>query len=394
MIERSAPPERAWVMAVDLGTPEAAAAQEELVALVESSGANIVGTTMLRRSRPDPATYFGQGQVERLKEGLEAQPADVLVVGVSLTPIQQRNLEEALRVRVIDRTALILDIFAQRAQSHEGKLQVELAQLKYLASRLVRAWTHLERQRGGIGLRGPGETQLETDRRLIARRIQVLERRLEQLARQRATRRRGRERRGAKQVSLVGYTNAGKSTLFNALTKAGTYAADQLFATLDTTSRRLWLPRSGNVILSDTVGFIRDLPHTLVAAFHATLEEVIEADLLLLVRDAASPDGEAQREAVLSVLAEIGAAGVPRLEVMNKIDLTGVEPQVVRDAYGTIQRVYVSAATGQGLPLLREAIDERLAALAAPHDPVQGENEVHAPQHCVLLEGKEPYVAQ
>jgi GTP-binding protein HflX len=265
---------------------------------------------------------------------------------------------------VVDRTSLILDIFAQRASSHEGKVQVELAQLQHLATRLVRGWTHLERQKGGIGLRGPGETQLETDRRLIGRRVKVLRGRLAQLARQRTVQRRARARREVLAVSLVGYTNAGKSTLFNALTQAGAYAADRLFATLDTTTRRLYLPGQAAVTVSDTVGFIRDLPHTLVAAFRATLEETVHADLLLHVVDASSPARERQIDEVNRVLEEIGAQAVPQLLVWNKIDLNGVGPGIDRDDCGSIARVRLSARTGAGLDTLRQALAEAAAAKA------------------------------
>ncbi|MQM31826.1 MAG: GTPase HflX, partial [Candidatus Accumulibacter phosphatis] len=271
---------------------------------------------------------------------------------------QERNLEQALQCRVIDRTSLILDIFAQRAKSAEGKLQVELAQLEHLSTRLVRGWTHLERQKGGIGLRGPGETQLETDRRLLGLRVKSLRERLVRLERQRGVQRKARGRGELLNVSLVGYTNAGKSTLFNALTHAGVFAADQLFATLDTTTRKLWLAEVGHVVLSDTVGFIRDLPHSLVAAFHATLEATAEADLLLHVVDSASPARDEQVGDVNKVLAEIGAAEVPQLMVLNKLDLTGLPPTVERDEYGTLLRVRVSARCGDGLSLLREALAE------------------------------------
>ncbi|GLW60929.1 MAG TPA: GTPase HflX [Hydrogenophilus thermoluteolus] len=360
MFERPRFGERAWLVQIDFGEGRVAERLEELRQLVVSAGAEIVGALTVRRAKPDPATFLGSGKVTELAALVREHGADLVVFNHALSPAQQRNLEQALACRVVDRNTLILDIFALRAKSAEGKLQVELAQLEYLSTRLVRGWTHLERQRGGIGLRGPGETQLETDRRLIGARVNRLKARLQRLEKQRATRRRGRQRYGVPQVSLVGYTNAGKSTLFNALTKAQTYAADQLFATLDTTSRRIWLPQTGNVVLSDTVGFIRDLPHDLVAAFHATLEEVKEADLLLVVSDLASPDNDAQREAVTETLRQIGAESVPVLEVGNKIDLLDQSPEVVRDGCGTIRRVTVSAATGAGLELLRAAIDERL----------------------------------
>ncbi|MGB9128360.1 MAG: GTPase HflX, partial [Thiobacillus sp.] len=288
--------------------------------------------------------------------------ADVVIFNHELSPAQERNLERRLHCRVIDRVSLILDIFARRANSAEGKLQVELAQLQHLSTRLVRGWTHLERQRGGVGMRGPGEKQLETDRRLIGVRVKALRERLAKLGQQRRTQRRSRARQQVMSVALVGYTNAGKSTLFNALTRAGAYAADQLFATLDTTTRKIYLPKVGEVVLSDTVGFITRLPHDLVAAFRATLEATAEADLLLHVIDSSSPGRERQIEAVEKVLGEIGADAVPQLRVYNKLDLTGVAPGVGRDEYGKLQNVYVSAQTGAGLELLREALSEILLA--------------------------------
>ncbi|MGD9521103.1 GTPase HflX [Tepidiphilus succinatimandens] len=363
MFERPQRGEQAVLVQLDLGQGALAERLSELQLLVESAGADVVGVVRGRRPRPDPAFFVGRGKLEEVRSALVQGQGDLVVFDHTLSPAQQRNLERELQCRVIDRNALILDIFAQRARSHEGKLQVELAQLEYLSTRLVRGWTHLERQRGGIGLRGPGETQLETDRRLLGIRVKQLKSRLERLERQRTTRRRARNRRGVPQVSLVGYTNAGKSTLFNALTKAGAYAADQLFATLDTTSRRIWLPEVGDVVLSDTVGFIRDLPHDLVAAFHATLEEVAEADLLLHVVDGASEDREAQRATVEAVLAEIGAQDVPRLEVLNKIDLLTEVPAELSDECGSIRRVCVSARTGEGLDALRSALASRLRAL-------------------------------
>jgi GTPase len=384
MFERPDSGERAVLVQLDLNQGALDERLSELKLLTLSAGASVEAVVGGRRARPDPALFAGRGKVEEIGEALRANEADFVIFNHMLSPGQQRNLERELKCRVVDRTALILDIFAQRARSHEGKLQVELAQLEHLATRLVRGWTHLERQKGGIGLRGPGETQLETDRRLLGKRVKVLKERLAQIEKQRRVRRRGREGRNVLTVSLVGYTNAGKSTLFNALTKAGAYAADQLFATLDTTSRRLYVGEGANVVLSDTVGFIRDLPHALVAAFHATLEETANADLLLHVVDSASEDREAQIEAVNGVLTEIGAGAVPQIMVMNKIDLTQAEPGVQRDEYGKIVRVFLSARTGEGLGLLRDALAEaaqaatatpegsdRSAADPAGYDPIQ-----------------------
>jgi GTPase len=365
MFERPAAGEKAVLVQLDLGEGAQAERLSELQLLAESAGASVEAVIQGRRQRPDPALFAGKGKVEEIAEGLRAHEADLVIFNHELSAAQQRNLERALQCRVIDRNSLILDIFALRARSHEGKLQVELAQLEHLSTRLVRGWTHLERQKGGIGLRGPGETQLETDRRLLGLRVKALKERLTRLERQRKVRRRARERRAVLSVSLVGYTNAGKSTLFNALTKAGSYAADQLFATLDTTSRRLYLPEAGNIVLSDTVGFIRDLPHSLVVSFHATLEETASADLLLHVVDSASEDRERQVEAVDAVLKEIGAGDVPQIVVWNKIDATRAEPRVERDDYGRIRRVFLSARTGQGLDLLRQALVEAARAHAA-----------------------------
>ena len=351
---------------LDFGQGDTVERLAELKLLTASAGAITVAVVQGRRQRPDPALYAGKGKVAELADVIRDNAADIAIFNHELSAAQQRNLEKELSCRVVDRASLILDIFAQRAKSHEGKLQVELAQLQHMATRLVRGWTHLERQKGGIGLRGPGETQLETDRRLLGKRVKVLKERLKLLERQRAVRRRARLRREMLAVSLVGYTNAGKSTLFNSLTKAGAYAANQLFATLDTTSRRLYLEGPGQVVLSDTVGFIRDLPHSLVAAFHATLEETASADLLLHVVDSASDDRDAQIGAVNGVLEEIGAAQVPQILVWNKIDVTNVEPGVERDAYGKITRVRLSASTGAGLDLLRQALAENALDHAEP----------------------------
>jgi len=354
---------------LDLGQGACEERLSELKLLAISAGASVEAVVSGRRAAPDPALFAGKGKVEEIAEALRVHEGDLVIFNHALSPAQQRNLERALERRVVDRTALILDIFALRARSHEGKLQVELAQLSHLATRLVRGWTHLERQKGGIGLRGPGETQLETDRRLLGNRVKLLKTRLAQIEKQRKTRRRSRSRNEVLSVSLVGYTNAGKSTLFNALTKAGSYAADQLFATLDTTSRRLFVG-SGNVVLSDTVGFIRDLPHALVAAFKATLEETAHADLLLHVVDSASDDRDAQIAAVNEVLAEIGAADVPQIMIWNKIDLTHAAAAVERDDCDRIRRVFLSARTGDGLGLIRDALAEA-AQQAVASDPGQ-----------------------
>ena len=347
---------RAVLIGVDFGGVDFASSFEELVLLAKSAGVKDYDAVTCKRSGPDAALYIGSGKAQEVSDLIVLYQAEIAIFNHALSPAQQRNLEKVLKVRVVDRTSLILDIFAQRAKSHEGKLQVELAQLQHLATRLVRGWTHLERQKGGIGLRGPGETQLETDRRLLGERVKMLKARLGKLQKQRETQRRARNKSNGFTVSIVGYTNAGKSTLFNALTKAGAYAADQLFATLDTTSRRLYLPDVGNVVLSDTVGFVRELPHQLVAAFRTTLEETIHADLLLHVIDAASPTRSDQITQVNQVLAEIGAESVPQLLVYNKIDISGGEPEVVLDECGRIARVMVSARAGDGLSELRSAI--------------------------------------
>jgi GTP-binding protein HflX len=348
--------ERAVLVQLDLGRRNPDEDLEELRLLADSAGAEIVGEVFGRRSAPDSATYAGKGKVQEIAAVLADGEAALVIFNHELSPAQQRNLEGTLKCRVIDRTSLILDIFALRAQSAEGKLQVELAQLEHLATRLVRGWTHLERQKGGIGLRGPGEKQLETDRRLLGERVKALKARLSRLDKQRSVQRKARQRRDVLNVSLVGYTNAGKSTLFNALTHAGVYAANQLFATLDTTSRKLWLPEVGHVVISDTVGFIRDLPHALVAAFHATLEATAEADLLLHVVDSASATRAEQIAEVGKVLHEIGADTVQQILVWNKIDLGEVPPGVEHDEYGRISRVRISARTGAGLEEMRAVL--------------------------------------
>lgn len=371
MFERPASGEQAVLVQLDFGEGDYAERLEEFRLLVGSAGANPCAEVRGKRRAPDAATYAGKGKVGEIRETMTAVGADIVIFNHQLSAAQQRNLERELGCRVIDRNALILDIFALRARSHEGKLQVELAQLEHLATRLVRGWTHLERQKGGIGLRGPGEKQLETDRRLLGKRVAFLKDKLKTLEKQRAVRRRARDRNEVLAVSLVGYTNAGKSTLFNALTKAGSYAADQLFATLDTTSRRLYIPEAGGqIVISDTVGFIRDLPHSLVAAFHATLEETANADLLLHVVDSASADRDQQIDAVNGVLKEIGAADVPQIVVWNKIDATAASAGVERDEYGKIARVRVSARSGEGLDLLRAALAEIACSCTEPDTEV------------------------
>jgi GTP-binding protein HflX len=350
---------RAALVGIDFGAGDFGASLDELSLLARSAGADPITTITAKRAAPDPAYYVGSGKADEIGQAVLAEGVEIVIFNHALSPAQQRNLERKLNVRVVDRTSLILDIFAQRAKTNEGKLQVELAQLQHLATRLIRGWTHLERQKGGIGLRGPGETQLETDRRLIGERVKMLRARLTKLRKQHETQRRSRGRNQTFSVSLVGYTNAGKSTLFNTLTKAGVYVANQLFATLDTTSRRLYLgDQVGNVVVSDTVGFVRELPHQLVAAFRATLEETIHADLLLHVVDGSSPVRNEQIEQVNDVLREIGADHVPQILVWNKIDAAGLEPGVERDEYDKISRVFISAQSGAGMDLLREAIAE------------------------------------
>ncbi len=353
----------AALVGIDFGKIDFEASLEELSLLAQSAGAHPAVTPSGHRSSPDAKMFIGSGKVEELRLQCEANDVELVIFNHALAPAQQRNLEVALNRRVVDRTSLILDIFAQRARSHEGKRQVELAQLQYLSTRLVRAWTHLERQKGGIGLRGPGEMQLETDPRLIGERIKALKSRLEKLRRQHGTQRRQRTRNRTMSVSLVGYTNAGKSTLFNALTKAQEYAADQLFATLDTTSRRVYLgEEAGHVVVSDTVGFIRELPHQLVTAFRATLEETIHADVLLHVVDASNAVRLDQIDQVNEVLRGFGADSIRQILVFNKIDavpeLAARGEAVERGEYGNISRVFLSARTGKGLDALRAAIAE------------------------------------
>lgn len=333
----------------------------EFEELALSAGALPVEFITGTRKQPSPSHFVGSGKLEEIAEAVRAHSAQLVMFNHSLSPSQERNLEQHLKCRVLDRTGLILDIFAQRARSHEGKLQVELAQLQHLSSRLKRGWTHLDRQKGGIGMRGAGETQLELDQRMIGQRIKAIHKSLDKVRAQRQQGRRSRERAEVDTVSLVGYTNAGKSTLFNRLTNAGIYAADQLFATLDSTLRRIDLPNFGPAIIADTVGFISHLPHQLVEAFRATLEESSSADLLLHVVDAANADYADYMGKVDEVLLEIGADAVPQLQVFNKIDLIDLEPRVECDAAGKPTRVFVSAATGAGMDLLRGAISEILA---------------------------------
>ncbi|MCF7201575.1 ribosome rescue GTPase HflX [Pseudomonas oligotrophica] len=359
--ERPGGGERAILVHLEGQDPAVREDPEEFQELARSAGAESVGFVNVARHQPSAKFLIGSGKVEELHDLVKDAEAELVIFNHTLTPSQERNLERALECRVLDRTGLILDIFAQRARTHEGKLQVELAQLEHMSTRLVRGWTHLERQKGGIGLRGPGETQLETDRRLLRVRIRQIKQRLEKVRGQREQARRGRRRADIPSVSLVGYTNAGKSTLFNALTEADVYAANQLFATLDPTLRRIELGDVGPVVLADTVGFIRHLPHKLVESFRATLEESSNADLLLHVIDAHEPERDQQIEQVLAVLGEIGAHELPMLEVYNKVDLLeGIEPQIQRDADGRPQRVWVSARDGLGLDLLRQAIAELL----------------------------------
>jgi GTP-binding protein HflX len=358
MFERPRGGDRAVLVGLDFADGDHEAQLAELRELAASAALQVVGVVQGRRQRPDPATFAGKGKVAELALLVSEQRAAVVVFNHELSPAQERNLERELNCRVVDRVSLILDIFAQRARSHEGKLQVELAQLQHLATRLVRGWTHLERQKGGIGLRGPGETQLETDRRLLGKRVKVLKDKLATVQMQRSVQRRARRRAQVLSVTLVGYTNAGKSTLFNALTHAGAYAADKLFATLDTTTRKLHTPGGREVVLSDTVGFIRDLPTTLVAAFRATLEETVQADLLLHVVDASSQEQDMQIAEVNRVLMEIGAGEVPQILLLNKTDLTGLPPGLEQDEYGRIARLRVSAGSGAGVDLVRLAIDE------------------------------------
>ena len=360
--ERPESGEKAILVHIDFASPDANDNPRELEELALSAGADPVEWLTGSRSDPSPKFFLGKGKVEELAELVRLHQAEVVIFNHSLSPAQERNIEREIECRVLDRTGLILDIFAQRARTHEGKLQVELAQLEHMSTRLVRGWTHLERQKGGIGLRGPGETQLETDRRLLRARIKAITGRLEKVRKQREQGRRARSRAEIPTLSLVGYTNAGKSTLFNLLTEADVYAADQLFATLDPTLRRVELSDIGPAILADTVGFIRDLPHKLVESFRATLQETVEAALLLHVIDAGDEERREHIHQVNKVLHEIGADEIPMLEVYNKIDsMEGVEPHIDRDDEGVAIRVWLSARTGEGAELLLQALRERLA---------------------------------
>ncbi|HEX4387829.1 MAG TPA: ribosome rescue GTPase HflX [Steroidobacteraceae bacterium] len=361
MFERPRTGERAVLVRLGLGAQVDPEDLEEFKQLALSAGAQPVATVTGRRTRPDPRYFMGSGKAAELAAVARDNDADLILVDHALSPSQERNLEKLIERRVLDRNGLILDIFAQRARSFEGKLEVELAQLKHIGSRLVRGWTHLERQKGGIGLRGPGETQLETDRRIIGQRVRVLSKRLEKIRQQRETGRQTRAEIPVPSLALVGYTNAGKSTLFRALTGADAYVADQLFATLDPTVRRVTLPGGTAVVAADTVGFIRELPHELVAAFQSTLTEARAATLLLHVVDASNPRREEQIEHVNAVLAEIGAEHIPQLLVYNKIDRLASEPRLERDAHGRPSAVWISAQERLGLELLLVAVAERLA---------------------------------
>ncbi len=359
MLDRPEGSSDAILVSLDFGDTGYEESLEELKQLAISAGIEIRGVLEGKRDKPDAKYFVGSGKAEELSEMVKATESRAVVFNHDLSPSQQRNLERMLSCRVADRTGLILDIFAQRAKSHEGKLQVELAQLEHLSTRLVRGWTHLERQKGGIGVRGgPGETQLELDRRMLRVRVKQLREKLDKLKQQRGMQRRSRKRSQVMSVSLVGYTNAGKSTLFNRLTQSKVLAADQLFATLDTTSRKLYMPDAGPMVISDTVGFIKHLPHALVEAFGATLEEAVQADLLLHIVDTASTNRDEQIAQVNKVLFEISAHDVSQILVMNQIDRAGLEAGLERDEYGRICKILISAKTGDGLQYLEQALKE------------------------------------
>jgi len=360
MSESTTVPNTAVLVSLDFGAPDYAESLAELRLLAESAGVQAVALIEGRRQKPDPATFAGSGKVEEIAARVEELGVPLVIFNHDLSPAQMRNLATHIKARVIDRTMLILDIFALRAQSHEGKVQVELAQLKYLSTRLAGMNMDMGQQKHAVGARGPGETQLELDRRKLERRVHLLNDRLKQIKRHRELQRRARSRSEVLSVSIVGYTNAGKSTLFNRLTHAGVYAANQLFATLDTTARKLFLPGDSprQVVLSDTVGFIRHLPHGLVAAFRSTLEETAQADLLLHVVDVNSPERHDQVAEVNKVLKEVGAEGIPQIVIYNKIDLQGLAPDVRRDEYGNIAAIHLSAKTGVGVDMLRDALVE------------------------------------
>lgn len=360
MLERPRNGERAVLVHSTSGRTNDPSEPLEFAELATSAGAVVVAEITTKRSRPDPRYFIGKGKLEDLALCVETNKADLVIFSATLRPSQERNLEAKLKCRVLDRNGLILDIFAQRARSFEGKLQVELAQLQHLSTRLVRGWTHLERQKGGIGLRGPGETQLETDRRLVGKRIRQLETRLEDVDNRRTMNRQNRVRAEVPTVAIVGYTNAGKSTLFNALTNAGVYVEDKLFATLDPTIRRMELPNGVGVVVADTVGFVRDLPHELVAAFRSTLQEAREADVILHVIDASDERRWQRIRQVNAVLKDLGAHRVPQIRVYNKIDRLELSPRITSNSSGQGRAVWLSAVSGEGIPLLLRAIGDRL----------------------------------